>query len=60
MNENPFKKNNPQTLEGRLYKDGQDIGDKLFHEKFMDMTPDSEEQRLKDLVAFVAENKKTS
>jgi len=50
MNENPFKQ---KTLEGRLYKDGKDIGDKQFHEEFMDMTPDTEEARLKELVAFV-------
>jgi dsDNA-binding SOS-regulon protein len=60
MNENPFKKSQTQTLEGRLYDQGKDLGDKLFHEKFMDMAPDSEEQRLKELIAFVAENKKTS
>jgi len=50
MNENPFKQ---KTLEGRLYKDGKDIGDKQFHEKFMDMSQETEEERLKDMVAFV-------
>ncbi|MCK9361335.1 hypothetical protein M0Q28_03850 [Patescibacteria group bacterium] len=39
-------------------KTGKDIGDKAFHETFMDMTPETEEQRLKELEAFVAEIKR--
>jgi hypothetical protein len=59
MTENPFKKINPPAMEGRLIdKTGKDIGDKAFHETFMDMTPETEEQRLKELEAFVAEIKR--
>ncbi len=59
MNENPFKKSEPPAMEGRLIDaSGKDIGDKKFHETFMDSTPETEAQRLKDLEAFVAEIKK--
>lgn len=41
-------------MEGRLIdKTGKDIGDKKFHETFMDMTPESEAERLADLEKFV-------
>jgi hypothetical protein len=45
------------AMEGRLYKDGKDIGDRDFHEKFMDMKPEDEAKRLEDLANFVAETK---
>jgi hypothetical protein len=52
--ENPFKKADPPAMEGRLIdKAGNDIGDKKFHETFMDMTPEGEAERLKDLENFV-------
>lgn len=48
-------------MEGRLTdKDGKDIGDKKFHETFMDTTPENEAQQLEDLAKFVEEIKKTS
>ena len=60
MNENPFKKIEP-AMEGRLIdKTGKDIGDKKFHETFMDMTPESEAERMADMEALVEEIKKTS
>lgn len=60
MNENPFKKIEP-AMEGRLVdKAGKDIGDKKFHETFMDMTPEGEAKRLEDLAKFVEEQKKSS
>lgn len=56
MNENPFKKTEPPAMEGRLIDaSGKDLGDKKFHETFMDMTPESEAQRLEDLEKFVKE-----
>lgn len=57
MNENPFKKIEP-AMEGRLIdKTGKDIGDKRFHETYMDMAPETEAQRLKDLEKFVEEQR---
>jgi len=52
MNEKP-------AMEGRLYKNGKDIGDREFHEKLMDMKPEDEAKRLDDMAKFVAETKKS-
>lgn len=40
----------PTTMEGRLTsKDGKDLGDRLFHERDMNMRPEDELKHLKDM-----------